>query len=198
MSTSDLNSIAANTVHDIEHIIESVTNRGYLETEREFDPFDTLRTRKEFRDLITSELYEAYFLPDRHEFDWAIVDRIVDLATNVNTIEFIKLSIAGGVVGNAAYELLKYVLGTVVKTAKHNKMRRTRWEPYGEMIADLDKIREFFDCHEAARIHDIESETEIPREKLYPLLRLLGFSHFRRTTKTCLWCRPNTHEGLGR
>jgi antitoxin ParD1/3/4 len=170
-------------------VVREVGRRGIAETELEADDFSVLLARREFKDLVVGELYEAYFLPERHEFDWQLLKEIVAIITSEPVKEFIALSVFSGVIGNVAFLAFRAVLAQTVSEMKNAKLGAGRQQPFHDMKHDIDGIEKFFQRRECARIAEVETSTGIPREKLRPLLKLLGFTHHRRKF-ACNWCRP--------
>ena len=171
---------------EIAHIAGAVADRGIVERPEEDDRFEQLRTRKEFREMIATEIYENYFLPQRHEFDWQIVSQFVDAMCSSRMGE----AIASGVPGNAVFAILVYLLKRIHDELVAKKFSAERSGPYAKMRANVEALERYFSAPvRCARIADIEANTGVTREELYPLLRLLGFSHHRRK-HNCLWCPP--------
>lgn len=189
MTVDKIKIIVENKMRDIEFIIEKVSERGCHDIYLEADDYSELRQKREYKDLIIGEFYETYFLPQRHEFDWNIVSQIVELITSPDAVKFIELSIAGGLAGGAAYDLMKTTILKVLELIKNSDLPESHRKPYALMSSDLNKIRKYFKNHESSRINEIEKSIGIPRERIYPFLKILGFIHQRRTN-SCLWCKP--------
>ena len=176
---------------DLSYVIREVGKRGVSDNALEADDFGILLSRKEFKDLVVGELYEAYFLPERHEFDWQLVRELVTIITSERIQEFIALSAVTGVLGNAAFATLRSVLAKITAEMKKVKLPSKRQQPFRNMKADVDGVEAFFQRKGCARITEVESSTGIARERLRPLLKLLGFTHHRRKF-VCHWCKPGT------
>lgn len=181
--------LLVNSIHNVTYVIEEVAKRGLIENAIEADFFDELRTRREYRDVIIGGFYEAYFLPERHEFDWHLLSEWVEELTNPNTVTFVKQAAMGGVVGAAAWEVCRTILRSITKAMRGASFSNERVVPYDTMLSDADKIESFFRTKDSARIIEIEESTGVPRERVYPFLKLMGFVHQRRR-HNCLWCRP--------
>jgi len=67
--------------------------------------------------------------------------------------------------------------------AKHQREDRKGWGN------DTEKLKNFFSEHHKARIGGIEQATGLPREKIYPLIKLAGLNHYRRGDP-CWWEMP--------
>ena len=105
--------------------------------------------------------------------------------------DFIGVSIAGGVIGNAAYDpkrLCDYAADTFEQ--KLGDRAKEHSEGFRQIGLDAKKLKDFFEKKPEARIEEIEKETHLPREKIYPLMKLAGFSHHRRKKDACYWEIP--------
>ena len=120
---------------------------------------------------------------------------MVTILTGERVKEFVALSVAGGVMGNAAFAVLLYIVGRIISAMKKAKLPPSKWRPFYGMRDDIDGLEHFFRDNECARIVDVESSTGIPRERLYTLLKLLEFTHYRRQ-HACYWCRPGATPGM--
>jgi len=189
MDEKKLHSLINRDSEDLLYVIREVGKRGVPENELVVDDFQVLLSRKEFRDLVVGELYEAYFLPERHESDWQILRELVTIVTSERIREFVALAVVGGVIGNTAFAVLRAVLSRIIAEMRKAKLPSSKRQPFHGMRKDLDGIEGFFRNNGCAKIVEIESTTEIPRERLYPLLKLLGFKHYRRQ-RVCHWCKP--------
>jgi hypothetical protein len=189
MDEKKLRSILDAESADLSHVIRELGKREAVNVELEADDFDVLISRKEFKDLVTAELYEAYFLPDRHESDWLLLRELLAIVTSEHIRQFIKISVASGLVGNAAFAVLRAALVRIVTELKKAKVSSSRHQPFETMKRDVDGVAAFFRKNDCARATEIETSTKIPRDRLLPLLKLLGFKHYRREY-ACHWCKP--------
>ncbi|MGO8790545.1 MAG: hypothetical protein ACLQVL_24615 [Terriglobia bacterium] len=174
---------------DLSHVIQELGKRESTELELDADDFDVLISRKEFMDLVAGELYEAYFLPDRHESDLLLLRELLAIITSEHVKQFVLLSVASGVVGNTAFAVLRAVLVRILTLMKKAEVPASRCQPFSAMKRDVDRVAAFFRKNECARLEEIETSTGIPRDRLLPLLKLLGFKHYRRQNAR-RWCKP--------
>jgi hypothetical protein len=181
---------------ELSYVIREVGKRGASESELNADDFSLLLSRREFQDLVVGELYESYFLPERHESDWQLLREIVTILSSERVRDFIELSVAGGVIGNSAFSVLRAVIARIATEMKKAKLPSGRWQPFHAMRDDINGLEEYFREHKCAQIAKVESSTGISRERLYPLLKLLGFVHYRRQ-HTCHWCKPGATPDEG-
>jgi hypothetical protein len=181
----------------IEHIIDQVAVRGWLDKQLQTDDFALLRLDKRFSEAQIAELYEQYFLPERHEFEWQILSEIVTTIINSPASSFVVAAITGGVIGNAAYDLLKKMCLAVAERFEERLGTKARERAMGfrQLASDAEKIKNFFSQIQRARIEEIERETGINRERIYPLLKLAGLKHYRRGDP-CYWEVQNLESQL--
>lgn len=189
MNENKLQSLIDQVSEDLSYVIREVGKRGVSEIELDSDDFQVLISRKEFQDLVVGELYEAYFLPERHESDWQLLRELVGILASERVKEFIALSAVGGIIGRSAFEVLRAVIAQITTRMNKARLPITKRKPFQEMREDMDRLDDYFRENGCARIVEVESSTGIPREKLYPLLKLLGFTHYRRH-HACHWCKP--------
>ena len=189
MDESKLQKLVEDAFGDAAHVIQTVGKRGLLEVEQECDDFGELLLRREFRDAVVAELYEEYFLPKRHEFDWQVLHQIVSIVTSEPIQEYFAMAVVSGVVGNAAWAALRLLLRRVATEMKCANISTSRRGVYLAIESDVAEVERFFGEVSCARIASIEDATRVDRARLYPLLKLLGFKHHRRA-HACYWCRP--------
>lgn len=178
---------------NIDHVIEEVSTRGWVDNRAQADDFAELRVDKRYRDAQIAELYEQYFLPERHEFEWHVLSEIVGIVVHSSVTHFVAAGLAGGILGNAAYDLLKRMCIDAAERFENKlgEKARERAAGFRHLAADADKIKAFFGQHQKARIEEIERETGISRERIYPLMKLAGSKHYRRDDP-CYWETPHS------
>jgi len=189
MNASSFDDLLEQQSRDLAYVIRSVGERGIADRDVEADDYSLLLTRREFSDVVVGELYEVYFLPERHEFDCQLLHQMVSILTSEKTREFIATTVASGVLGNGAFAVLRSILERVLSEMSKARLPKVHQQPFYTMKDHVAKLERFFGQQECARIAAIESFTRLPREEIYPLLKLLGFKHHRRANN-CYWCRP--------
>jgi len=178
------------TSQRLQLIVDTVFLRGYEDRSGTVDDYSLLIKRREFRDLVIGEIYESYFPPSRHEFDYLLVKEVVDAIASSSAAAYAASAIAGGVIGNAAYDLIRKFAHIVAEKFKaSDKGRAAIWSG---LAADAEKIQLYFQNRERASTREIEDSTGIERERLVPLLKLLGFS-FDRTKGRSGWSCKDEH-----
>ncbi len=175
---------------NIEYIINGLSNKGEEKVAVEIDQFAELRKERRFREAQIADLYEQYFLPERHESDWQllaeVVHAVVNAAISSPVVDFAAGAIAGGVIGNAAYDLLKSMCHYVASKfqEKFGEKAHQRSASFKQIGDDVEVLKLFFQNTPKARIEQIEQATKLPREKI-----LAGLNHYRRGTP-CYWELP--------
>ncbi len=114
-----MNSIQPN----IDWTIDNVLKRSYEEVPQEVDDYSSLLEKYEFRNLVVFELYENYFLPQRHEFELQILNDIVEAVVKYQPWSYPVGAAASGVIGSTVYDLLKYLLSYVSAKFKDKDVR---------------------------------------------------------------------------
>ena len=179
-----LNPIQSN----IDWTINNTLKRGYEEDIQEIDDYSLLLEKHEFRNLIIFELYENFFLPQRHEFELQILTDIVEAVVKYKPWSYALRSSASGVIGNTVYDLLKKLLSHI--SAKYKDRDERRSKLFSTIENEVSKIEKYFETHESGKINELEICLDIDRDRLVPLLKLLGFKCYRRKKKN-LWVRPD-------
>jgi hypothetical protein len=182
---------------NIDHIIDEVAARGWVDTQLQVDDFAELRMDARFRDAQVAGLYEQYFLPERHEFEWLVLSEIARAVVHAPVTGYVASSVALGVAGNVAFALLKKMCLEAANRfrAKLGTHATERANGFKYLAADAEKIQTFFGQHLKARIDEIERETGIARERIHPLMKLAGLKHYRRDDDACYWEMPMaTHQ----
>ena len=189
MGNEALDRMVATSMFDIEHVISEVARRGSKEVLREADRYEELRLRQEFKELITAEIYEAFFLPERHESDWQIIHQIVANVCNPAVGSFVAGAVASGLIENASGKLMGSLLSRTLQKMKASLWPKKRVDPYEELSSALDCVKAYFKDRKCSRLLEIEAATSLSGDRIKPILKLLGFVHHRRQYN-CYWCVP--------
>jgi hypothetical protein len=130
-------------------------------------------------DSQLAAIYELYFPPERHEFEW-------------NTLSAIGMAVAENVAGGAAYDLLKTMCSFAASKFRSllGPGGAARGEGFTQIAEDAESLKRFFAVTKRARAAEIEEGTRVPREKIGPLMRLAGFVHHRSGELHCCWEAP--------
>lgn len=174
------------TISNIDWTIDNLMMRGYDDVSQDIDDYSELISKYEFRKLIVFELYENYFLPERHEFELQILNEIVEAVQKYQPWSYLAGAAISGVVGNSVYDLLKKLLSHVSSKFKNKDDKRSKI--FNNIKTDISNIEKYFEKHKSADIVELEKHLNIDRDKLLPLLKLLGFKCRRRKNKK-LWMK---------
>lgn len=169
---------------NIDWTIDNILKRGYEEVIQEVDDYSLLLEKNEFRNVIIFELYENFFLPQRHEFELQILTDIVEAIVESKTLSYV----AGVTISGTVYDLLKKLLSHVSTKFKDKDERRSKL--FSIIENDVNKIEKYFEIHESGKIDELEKCLDVDRDRLVPLLKLLGFKRYRGKKKH-LWVRPD-------
>jgi phosphohistidine swiveling domain-containing protein len=145
MNTFKQNADFANALKEIDRSASAIAERGYDDIQEEWDDYVLHIQTDEFKKLVTFELYEAYFPPQRHEFELHLLTQLVDAVASSKTAEFMTCAVVGGIVGNAAYDVLKTALEHVA--GRFSGIRRTH-HAVQEIAENIQKIRKYLDKHD--------------------------------------------------
>ena len=118
---------------------------------------------------------------------------IVDFIATSPTVGFAVGSIVGGILGNTAYDALKTLCNYAASIIdeKIGKKAKERANSFRQIAADTELLQSFFREKPRARIQEIEDATGLPREKIYPIIKIAGLNHYRRGEHSCYWEMPN-------
>ncbi len=186
MSTSEFDERLEETNRQLDRVIDAVVERGYDDISEDCDDYSTLIETFEFRKLVTLELYEAYFLPRRHEFELQLLGNVVDAVASNQLAMYLACAAVSGVVGNAVYDLLKRSLAHAVY--KLETVKRSR-DAFQEIQDNLDVIRTYFQNRDQVNADKLYADLGLKAHKVEPLLKLLGFRCHRRK-KRKVWSKP--------
>jgi len=170
----------------LKEVVEAVLTRGYDSRTCEVDDYSLLIDQYEFRKLAMLELYEVYCYPERHEFEIELLTEIIDAVVRSKATTFLVGAVAGGIVGNLAYDTLRRLVAHVSASFRSDNARS---RPFREIEKNLKRIRVLFSKHEVLGIEEICFALDEPPERIEPLLKLVGF-RCRRRKKRRVWMRP--------
>lgn len=189
MNNDDLTQIYSSAISNLDWTIDNVIKRGYDDVEEEVEDYSKLLEKYEVRKMITFELYENYFPPKRHEFELQILTELVEAVVKHHTVlAFIGGAAASGVIGSSVYDLIKKMVSHISKKFSKNDKKRNKI--FLNLKTDITLLEKYFKNQNSAKIGDLERELEIERERMVPLLKLLGFKAHKRK-KNKIWVKPD-------
>lgn len=163
--------------NNIEETIKRIKERGIDETNEDFDDYSELIKNKEFKYIIIYELYENYFPPRRHEFELQILTEIVNAISQSKEIAFVAGAMASGIIGEVAIKIARKLFMKVITNFKHSKSERDKFK---NLLNDINKIDKYFFNKNIEEINLLSKKIGLEKEKLIPLLKLLGFKKYIR------------------
>ncbi len=186
MSMLEQNVAFMKTLQEIDRSARAVEERGYDNVPQEWDDYASLLESYEFRKLVTFELYDSYFPPKRHEFELHLLTELVDVIASNKLAAFLAVSAAGGIIGNAAYDMLKSGLAHIMN--RFSKIRRTH-DAVREISGNVENIHAYIEKHDDFSTSQISCDLGIESHKVEPILKLLGCRSHRIQNRR-LWRKP--------
>jgi len=160
---------------NIDYIIDAVIKRGYDDNFSECNDFIELLQKRDFKDLITLELYERYFWNDRHEFILQLLKELVEMVSNFfqnpDTIREIQIGILQNMPSSIILGIVGYIIGKWGKSQKDHKKLNSTWLRIESNVKKIDII---FKNHDYILTNEIERIFKASREEILPLLKLCG------------------------
>lgn len=164
-------------------VVDPVVERGWDERQESADEYAFLLSKVEYRTLVTYQLYDAYFPPGRHEFELRWLEELV----KQSTMPYLAGAMVGGIVGNAAYDVLKHSLLYLAK--KLRPLGARSYNAAKKMLKNARGINEFFKTREKATLREVCDAIRAEPDEVVPLLMLLGYRRVRKT-RTSVWTPP--------
>jgi len=182
------------TSRQLDKIVQAVIERGYDQKQEDFDDYSILIHTVEYRKLVIYQVYDSYFPPKRHEYELHLLTTLVESIESNTGAAFVGGAIAGGIIGNAAYDCLKRLLAYLV--GKLKPLGRSQ-KCFREIGINADRLMKFFNNRKQADLSTICRALNAEADKIEPLLMLLGFRCRRRGNRR-LWISPNTSSKVRR
>lgn len=168
----------------LDSLLQRLADRGADDSVSDMDDYGVLAQQYETRELIVLELYDEWIPPPRHEHELQILREIVAAVTESRIALFSAGAAAGGIIGNASYDVVKRLLGAVCLAFRN----RRRADAFKRMRTAIEGIESYFSKRDEAPEHEILAVVDIRAAELRPLLKLLGFQ-CRRHKKSSIWRR---------
>lgn len=181
----------------IDATIKAVALRGWEDRSLDFDDFAVLRQNATFRNALITGLYEEYFPPGRHEFEFAVLTDIINGLCTFHPASIFAAT-AVGLVSDAAFDYLKGRFRSAVKSFRRHlgKKYAKRVECFSQGISDLERLETFFRqaSNFRARTPKIQKETGIPARRIEELLHAVGYRRYRRGRLSGYWEKPQSQD----
>ena len=179
-NTDMLKLTISNSESQIVNIINRVIERGIDDIDEPIDDYSVLIVKTEFKNALITELYEVYFPPKRHEFEFEILSEIVEAIVNSKITTFVAGAAASGLIGNTFTNIVKKLL---VKIKELFKSIPNESEKFENLLIEIEKVEKFFMTNKKAEINKLEKDLDIDKTRLIPLLKLFGFKTYKEKNK---------------
>ncbi|KAA6323156.1 hypothetical protein EZS27_027374 [termite gut metagenome] len=167
--------------NQIINTINRINERGIDDNNEIIDDYSNLIEIKEYKNALITEIYEAYFPPKRHEFEFELISNIVDAIISSKCTFFIAGAAASGLIGDIFTNIVKQLLKKIIDLFKHSPSESQK---FTYLLKDIEKIELYFKNNNGSiEINKIERELQIEKERLIPILKLLGFRTYREKGK---------------
>lgn len=166
--------------NEIVNIIDNVLERGIDDIDEIVDDYSTLIEKNEFKIALITDIYEVYFPPKRHEFEFELLSTIVDTLISSKTTMFIASAAFSGLIGNTFTTVVKRLLNRIIDQFKSIPDESRKFK---NLLSDIEKVEAYFRKNKKAEINKLEKELDIDKTRLVPILKLLGFKTYKEKNK---------------
>lgn len=160
--------------------ISQVEKRGIDNIVEQVDDYSILIERSEFKNNVITEIYDNYFPPKRHEFELQIIVDIVEAVINSKLMLFTAGAAASGLIGDTFTNIVKRLLSKVINSFKSSDEEK---EKFKGLLEEVEKIEKYFNKKSKQEINKLVKEIDIEKERLIPILKLLGFKSYKKKGK---------------
>src|ERR1039457_6022623 len=145
--------------------ISKVLERGIDEIEVSEEDYSQLIEQKFCKDQVIYELYESYFLPKRHEFEFSLISEIVNAVIQSKITIFIAGAALSGFIGDYTTSIVKRLLTHIINEFRTSKKEK---EKFKGILNDVEKIETFFGKKNKEEISRLIEALGIEKERLIP------------------------------
>lgn len=164
----------------ISNTISKVCSRGFDENEELYDDYSELIEKYEYKNAIIVGIYENYFPPKRHEFELQLITDIIEAVINSKFAIFTLGAAASGLIGDTFTYVVKKLLSKIIEGFKGQPNEENKFKA---ILSDVEKIEKYFNNEDKEEIKVLVEELEIEKERLVPLLKLLGYKTKKKKDK---------------
>lgn len=162
------------------YTLTQVQKRGFDETNDEIDDYSVLIERTEFKNTLITEIYENYFPPKRHEFELQLITDLVEAVINSKVMIFTVGAAASGLIGDVFLNVVKRLLGKINTGFQNNEKEQKKFK---QLLSDIEKVEIYFRKNQKQEINLIAKDLGIEKERLIPIMKLLGFKSYKKKGK---------------
>ncbi len=182
---------------NIEYILDELELRGYDEKPSDCNDYKMLLRQYEYKELITTELYEYYFWRERHEFDFQLLGELVEKVVNYLSSPAVQQQIEQGILNNLPTLIIGSIAANIAYRIKrikdNNGAQRDEQSSWYKIKENSEKIDKAFSECDYILTEEIENKFETNREEIQPLLKLIGCKCFI-DKKRSVWIKPGVGE----
>lgn len=182
---------------NIDYILDAVVARGYNDNSSGCNDFVELIQKKDFKDLIALELYEAYFWNERHEFDLQLLKEIVDSVSaffnDPDTIMQIKTGLLQTLPSSIVIQLIAAIWKKIKTIVTKHGTSTDEDSIWIRLKINTEKIEREFSSHDYVFADEIEQIFDASRDEIQPLLKLCGCKCFY-DKKRSIWIKAGLQD----
>ncbi len=178
---------------NLDYIINSVNERGFEERNVVSNDYSILLTQKEFKELVVLEIYEYYFLGDRHEFDLQLIRELVESVADHFLKPDVIVAIKTGMLETIPSAIIIGISSYIGKKIIKKKKDTDDVSYWGKIEINIRKIEAELKHHDYILADEIESIFNTSKEEIQPLLKLCGCRCYYEQ-KRSVWIKPGIGE----
>jgi len=176
----------------ISNTVTQVINRGFDENEELYDDYSELIEKYEYKNAVIVGIYESYFPPKRHEFELQLITDIIEAVINSKLALFTIGAAASGLIGDTFTNVVKKLLRKIIEGFKGQPNEEKKFKT---ILSDVEKIEKYFNDKEKEEIMVLVEKLGIEKERLIPLLKLLGYKAKKKKDKR-FWIKNTGHNNV--
>jgi len=169
-----------NIENRISNTVMQVNNRSFDENEELYDDYSELIERAEYKNAIIIGIYENYFPPKRHEFEFQLITDIIDAVINSKIAIYTLGAATTGLIGNGFTEVVKRLLQKIIDGFKGQTIEG---EKFKSILNDVKEVEKYFSKKDKEEINVLVKNLGIEKERLIPILKLLGYKSYKSKNK---------------
>jgi hypothetical protein len=177
----------------ISNTVTQVSNRGFDENEELYDDYSELIEKFEYKNAVIVGIYESFFPPKRHEFELQLITDIIEAVINSKLAMFTIGAAASGLIGDTFTNVVKKLLRKIIEGFKGQPNEEKKFKT---ILSDVEKIEKYFNDKEKEEIKVLVEKLGIEKERLIPLLKLLGYKAKKKKDKR-FWIKNTGHNRVG-
>lgn len=174
----------------ISNTVTQVSNRAFDENEELYDDYSELIERYEYKNAVIVGIYESYFPPKRHEFELQLITDIIEAVINSKLAMFTIGAAASGLIGDTFTNVVKKLLRKIIEGFKEHPNEEKKFKT---ILSDVEKIEKYFSDKEKEEVKVLVEKLGIEKERLIPLLKLLGYKTKKKKDKR-FWIKNTGHH----